>query len=67
MVRKSYQQEDDLIKTNEHSSEHLRKQLLDDVYAKAFSGGIPAILLEDKEIQNADNSELGITKRHGLK
>lgn len=48
--------------------EDLRKKLLDDVYVGAFSGGMPAMLLEEDEIRKADDEELEeIAKRHGLK
>ena len=46
----------------------LRQELLDDVYAGAFSGGTPAMLLEEDEIRKADDEELeAIARRHGLK
>ena len=46
----------------------LRQKLLDDVYAGAFSGGTPAMLLEEDEIRTADDEELEkIAGRHGLK
>lgn len=55
------------MKANEHSTKNLRKELLDDVYAGAFAGGMPAMLLEEEEIQKADDDELEeIAKRHGL-
>lgn len=56
------------MKQNEFGSENLRKELLDDVYAGAFAGGISAMLLEEDEIRNADDDELEmIAKRHGWK
>lgn len=55
-------------KNNGQNSENLRQKLLDDVYAGAFAGGIPAMLLEEDEIRTADDEELDeISRRHGLK
>lgn len=53
---------------NSQNPDDLRQELLDDVYAGAFSGGMPAMLLEEDEIRNADDEELeAIARRHGLK
>lgn len=53
---------------NIQNPDDLRQELLDDVYAGAFSGGMPAMLLEEDEIRNADDEELeAIARRHGLK
>ena len=55
------------MKNNGQNSEDLRRKLLDDVYAGAFAG-MPAMLLEEDEIRNADDEELEeIARRHGLK
>ena len=41
---------------------------MDDVYAGAFAGGVPAMLLEEEEIRGADDEKLAeIAERHGLK
>ena len=56
------------MKKSEQTSEDLRQKLLDDVYAGAFAGGMPAMLLEEDEIRKADDEELEeIARRHGLK
>lgn len=56
------------MKNNGQNPDDLRQKLLDDVYAGAFSGGMPAMLLEEDKIRNADDGELEeIAKRHGLK
>ena len=53
---------------NSQNPDDLRQELLDDVYAGAFSGGTPAMLLEEDEIRKADDEELEeIARRHGLK
>ena len=53
---------------NNENTEDLRQKLLDDVYAGAFSGGMPTMLLEEDEIRKADDEELDeIARRHGLK
>ena len=47
--------------------ETLRQELLDEVYAGAFSG-FGAMLLDESEIRNADAEELrDIARRYGLK
>ena len=56
------------MKTYRQNPDDLRQKLLDDVYAGAFSGGMPAMLLEEDEIRKADDEELEeIARRHGLK
>lgn len=56
------------MKNNERNTEDLRRRLLDDVYAGAFAGGMPAMLLEEDEIRRADDEKLDeIAERHGLK
>lgn len=46
----------------------LRQELLDEVYAAAFGGGIPAMLMDEDDIQNADPVELQeIARRYGLR
>lgn len=54
--------------TQGKDTEDLRRELLDDVYAGALSGGMSAMLLEEDAIRSADGEELEeIAKRHGLK
>lgn len=49
-----------------HDTETLRKRLLDEVYAGAFSG-LGAMILDADEIRNADADELEeIARRYGL-
>lgn len=49
-------------------NEDLRKELLDEVYAGAFAGGMPAMLLDEDRIRKADEKELSeIAKEYGLK
>lgn len=49
-------------------TETLRQELLDEVYAAAFGGGIPAVLMDEDDIQNADPAELQeIARRYGLR
>ncbi len=56
------------MKRSEQDGEQLREKLLDDVYAGAFAGGVPAMLLEEEEIRGADDEKLAeIAERHGLK
>lgn len=38
-------------------TEEIRKKLLEDIYAGAFSG-LPAMLLDEDRIKNADREEL---------
>lgn len=46
--------------------ERLRQELLDEIYAGAFSG-MPAMLLDEDEIREADSEELQqIARRYGL-
>lgn len=48
-----------------YDTESLRKQLLDEAYAGAFSG-LGAMLLDEEEIRNADPEELEeIARRYG--
>ena len=55
------------MKTYSQNPDDLRQKLLDDVYAGVFAG-MPAMLLEEDEIRNADDEELEeIARRHGLK
>lgn len=50
---------------NAYEDEQLRKQLLDDFYAGAFSG-LPAMLADEDEIKNAGTEELQcIARRYG--
>ena len=47
--------------------EQLRKELLDEIYAGAFAGGLPAMLLDEDRIRNADEEELiKIAREYGL-
>lgn len=47
-------------------TESLRKELLDEAYAGAFSG-LGAMILDENEIRNADAEELEeIARRYGL-
>ena len=56
-----------LMKPYSQNPDDLRQKLLDDVYAGAFAG-TPAMLLEEDEIQKADDEELEeIARRHGIK
>ena len=56
------------MKTCGQNPDDLRQKILDDVYAGAFSGGMPAMLLEEDEFRKADEEELEeIARRHGLK
>ena len=56
------------MKNNGQNPNDLRQKLLDDVYAGAFSGGMPTMLLEEDEIRKADDKEPEeIARRHGLK
>lgn len=49
----------------ERDTEELRKKLLADVYAGAVAG-MPAMLLDERRIKNADASELEkIAKEYG--
>lgn len=46
--------------------EDLRRRLLDEVWAGAMSG-MPAMILDESEIRNADEEELiEIAKRYGM-
>ena len=49
-------------------NEDLREELLDEIYAGAFAGGMPAMLLDEDRIRKADEEELNeIAKEYGLK
>lgn len=49
-------------------TEALRQELLDEMYAAAFGGGIPAMLMDEDDIQNAGPEELQeIARRYGLR
>lgn len=49
----------------ERDTEALRRELLDEAYAGAFSG-LGAMILDAEEIQNADREELEeIARRYG--
>ena len=53
------------MENNARDTEDLRKKLLDDVYAAAFSG-TPATILDESRIKNADADELEkIAKEYG--
>lgn len=48
-------------------TEQLRKALLDEVYAGAFAGGMPAMLLDEDRIRRADEEELKkLAREYGL-
>lgn len=48
-------------------TEEIRKKLLEDIYAGAFSG-LPAMLLDEDRIKNADREELEeLAKKYGWK
>ena len=50
------------------NSDDLRQKLLDDVYAGAFAGGTPAMLLDEDKIRSADADELrDIAKGYGYR
>ena len=49
---------------NSQNPDDLRQELLDDVYAGAFSGGMPAMLLEEDEIRN-ENRNTGRGRAYG--
>ena len=56
--------QDQDIKEN---TEDLRRRLLNDVYAGAFSG-IPAMILDEKRIRDADEEELKeIVRQYGMR
>lgn len=47
--------------------EELRQKLLNEIYAGAFAGGFPAMLLDEEQILTADEEELlELTERYGL-
>ena len=48
-------------------TEQLRKALLDEIYAGAFAGGLPAMFLDEDRIRRADEAELiEIAREYGL-
>lgn len=49
------------------NTEELRRKLLEEIYAGAFAG-MPAMLLDEGEIRDADEEELiEIAKRYGMR
>lgn len=49
-------------------TESLREELLDEIYAGAFAGGIPAMLLDEDDVRRADPAELEeIARQYGLR
>lgn len=38
--------------------EEFRQKMLDEIYAGAFVGGLPAMLLDEDKIRNANDGEL---------
>ena len=49
------------------NTEKLRRKLLEEIYAGAFAG-MPAMLLDEDEIRDADEEELiEIAKRYGMR
>lgn len=60
------QRDEQTDKTTAADMENLRQRLLDEVSAGAFTG-LPAMVLEEDEIRQADMAELlEIAKRHGF-
>lgn len=60
------QRDEQTDKTTEADMENLRQRLLDEVSAGAFTG-LPAMVLEEDEIRQADMAELlEIAKRYGF-
>lgn len=48
--------------------ERLRKELLDEIYAGAFAGGMPAMLMDEGRIRHADEEELiKIAREYGIR
>ena len=43
---------------HELQKESLRERLMDEIYAGAFAGGFPAMLLDEDVIQECDEDEL---------
>lgn len=44
-----------------------RQKLLNEIYAGAFAGGFPAMLLDEEQVLNADERELlQLAERYGL-
>ena len=53
--------------SDSYDTESLRKELLDEIYAGAFGGGMPAMLMDEDAVRRADSSELEeIARRYGL-
>lgn len=53
------------MENSHRETEELREKLLSDVYGGAFSG-MPAMLLDESKIRNADKDELeNIAKEYG--
>ena len=49
-------------------AESLRRELLGEIFAGAFAGGMPAMLLDEDRIRDADEEELiKIAREYGLK
>ena len=49
------------------NTEELRRKLLEEIYAGAFAG-MPAMLLDEDEIRNADEEDLqAIARRYGYR
>ena len=49
-------------------TEQLRKELLDEIYAGAFAGGLPAMLMDEGRIRHADEEELiRIAREYGIR
>ena len=49
------------------NTEELRRKLLEEIYAGAFAG-MPAMLLDEDKIRDADEEELiEIAKRYGMR
>ena len=60
------QRDEQTDKTTAADMENLRQRLLDEVSAGAFTG-LPAMVLEEDEIRQADMAELlEIAKRYGF-
>lgn len=52
---------------DETQAEALRQALLSEIYAGAFSGGMPAMSVDEDMIQSADFEELrNMARRYGL-
>ena len=52
--------------SNDADTERLRRKLLDEIYAGAFAGGMPAMLSDESRIRNASAEELKeIARQYG--